>query len=54
MLEQDIIRKGREFLIPKFEPDNNKEYKVETVQSMLRKQTDTFQGYTIWLHGRVT
>ena len=26
----------------------------ETVQSMPRKQTDTFQGYTIWLHGRVT
>ena len=26
----------------------------ETVQSMPREQTDTFQGYTIWLHGRVT
>ena len=26
----------------------------EIVQSMLKKQIDTFQGYTIWLHGRVT
>ena len=26
----------------------------ETVQSMPRKQMDTYQGYTIWLHGKVT
>ena len=26
----------------------------ETVQSMPKKQTDTFQGYTIWLHKKVT
>ena len=25
----------------------------KTVQSMPKKQTDTFQGYTIWVHGRV-
>ena len=26
----------------------------EILQSMSKKQTDTYQGYTIWLHGRIT
>ena len=32
MLEQDTIRKGREFLIPEFEPGDDKKYEVETIQ----------------------
>ena len=31
LLEQDITRKGREFLVPEFEPGNNKEYEVEAI-----------------------
>ena len=33
LLKQDTTRKGREFSVPKFEPGNNKEYKVEAVQN---------------------
>ena len=33
LLEQDITKKGREFLVPEFEPGNNdKMYKVEAIQ----------------------
>ena len=33
LLKQDYIRKGREFLVPEFEPgDNNKEYEIEAIQ----------------------
>ena len=33
LLEQDIIKKGREFSMPEFElDDNDKEYKVEAIQ----------------------
>ena len=32
LLEQDITKKGWEFLVPKFEQSNNKEYKVEAIQ----------------------
>ena len=33
LLEQDIIRKEREFSVPEFEPDDdNKEYKVKAIQ----------------------
>lgn len=31
LLEQDIIRKGHEFLLPGFEIDDDKNYKVETI-----------------------
>ena len=35
LLEQDTIRKGREFSVPKFEPDDdNKEYKVEAIRDI--------------------
>ena len=32
LLEQDITRKGWEFLIPEFEPGDNKKYKVEAIR----------------------
>ena len=32
LLKQDITKKGWEFSMPKFEPDDNKEYKVEAIQ----------------------
>ena len=32
LLEQDTIRKGREFSVPEFKPGNDKEYKVEAIQ----------------------
>ena len=31
LLKQDNTRKGREFLVPEFEPGNDKEYKVEAI-----------------------
>ena len=42
LLEQDTTRNGREFLIPEFEPDNNKEYKMEAIQdsAVSAKETD--------------
>ena len=32
LLEQDIIKKGREFSVSEFEPGDNKKYKVEAIQ----------------------
>ena len=32
LLEQNSTRKGREFLVPEFEPGDNKEYKVEAIK----------------------
>ena len=32
LLEQDITRKGREFLVPEFEPGDDKEYEVEAIR----------------------
>ena len=31
LLEQNITKKGRELSVPKFEPGNNKEYKMEAI-----------------------
>ena len=33
LLEQDTTKKGREFSVPEFEPDDDKEYKVEAIQN---------------------
>ena len=35
LLEQDTIRKGREFSVPKFEPGDDKEYKVEAILDII-------------------
>ena len=32
LLEQDTIRKGREFSVPEFEPGDDKEYEVEAIR----------------------
>ena len=32
LLEQDTTKKGREFSMPEFEPNNNKEYEVKAIQ----------------------
>ena len=42
LLEQDTIRKGQKFSVPEFEPDNDKEYKVEAIQdsAVYAKKTD--------------
>ena len=32
LLEQDTIRKGREFSMPEFEPGDNKKYEVEAIR----------------------
>ena len=42
LLEEDITRKGQEFLVPEFESGNNKEYEVETIQDSIvyAKQAD--------------
>ena len=31
LVEQDIIKKGQEFSVPEFKPDNNKEYELEAI-----------------------
>ena len=33
LLEQDTIKKGQEFSVPKFELDNDKKYKVEAIRN---------------------
>ena len=42
LLEQDTTKKGREFLVQEFEPDNNKKYKMEAIQdsAVYTKETD--------------
>ena len=40
LLEQDITRKGQEFLIPEYEPGNDKEYKVDSYP----RQYNLYQG----------
>ena len=42
LLEQNTTRKGREFSMSKFEPGENKEYKVKTIQdsSIYTKEAD--------------
>ena len=44
LLEQDTTKKGREFSVPKFEPDDNKEYEVETIQdsAVYAKEADRY------------
>ena len=45
LLEQDTIRKGREFPVQEFEPsDDNKEYKVEAIQdsAVYAKEADEY------------
>ena len=32
LLEQDTTKKGREFSVPEFEPDNDKEYELEAIR----------------------
>ena len=49
LLEQDTIRKGREFSVPEFEPGDNKEYKVEAIRdsTVYAKEAD---GYLLGLY----
>ena len=44
LLEQDTIKKKQEFSMPKFEPGDNKEYKVKTIQDSAAyiKKTDRY------------
>ena len=44
LLEQDITRRRREFLVPKFESGDNKKYEVETIQdsTIYPKETDRY------------
>ena len=44
LLEQDTTRKGREFSMPEFEPDNDKKYKVEIIRDSTAyvKETDRY------------
>ena len=46
LLEQDIIRKGwiNKFLVPEFEPGNDKKYKVEAIQdsAVYAKETNGY------------
>ena len=42
LLEKNITKTRREFLVPEFEPDDDKEYKVEAIQdsAIYGKETD--------------
>ena len=45
LLEQDITRKGREFLVPEFQPGENKEYKVEAIWDSAVYARESELGY---------
>ena len=53
LLKQDTTSKGREFLVPKFEPADDKEYKVKAIQNstVYTKEAD---GYLLRLYFLVT
>ena len=50
LLEQDTTRKGQEFLVPEFEPGNNKEYKVEVIWDSAVYTRESESGHLLGLY----